>query len=297
MKLSKNYLKVGVHRCKHQDCTAHLEVSHVSYAHLLTPSFPPPHSPPLPPHTFHPSRFQVTFIAKIVQKHTSAFAFHQVHIPSSPPLCINDPYHQWLLPAPTISEDNDVAITAPSSSLAQQPTPLSAVPDVNASGLSSVSYFQSFIPLFSNTDLQWRCDGPQPASPINDHSLSHPSCSLAQWWSATLSPSVLVPTGSLAQWWLPSTPVYWCQRSSHSHSNHSLAQWQQCATLSPSILMPTGSLAWQWLPSTPVYWCQHGSHDRPNCSLAQWWQQQATLSPNVLAPMWQPYPMTTMGYP
>ena len=42
MRLSKNYLKVGVHRCKHQDCTPW------GLTCLLCPSLPPPLPPPLP---------------------------------------------------------------------------------------------------------------------------------------------------------------------------------------------------------------------------------------------------------
>ena len=151
-------------RREHQDCTAHLEASHASYAHLPTPSFPLPLSPPLPPshsHLLTPTSY-IPSLKTSSRLHREdctetrkrlCIAFHQVRIPS-PPLCINDPYHQRLLPAPTISEDDDVAITAPSSSLAQRPPPLSAGPDVNVPGFSSASYFQSFIPFFANTDLQ-----------------------------------------------------------------------------------------------------------------------------------------------
>ena len=103
---------------------------HTSRRHmLLTPISPLPHScflSHLLSHHLTPTSYIPSLKTSSRLHHEDCtetrkclcIAFHQVRIPS-PPLCINDPYHQRLLPAPTISEDDDVAITALSSSLAQ----------------------------------------------------------------------------------------------------------------------------------------------------------------------------------
>ena len=73
-RLSKNYLKVGVHRCKHQDCTPWglACLFHPSLPPPLPPPLSPPLSPSLPPphlHLIHsiPQDFKLPSSQKIVQ--------------------------------------------------------------------------------------------------------------------------------------------------------------------------------------------------------------------------------------